>query len=172
MSTPDPTESLLSDVLTGYRDEYKELADIWKQLDSKAQGTITISGVFLAGVFAFARDLTDPTELWQKRLLTIATIFLVVSILSALRAIYVREVDIPPFGDGQNDLALDLIRNADVTDAETRRSYLRDQIRMWSVANGDVGALNDQKAWWTVRAQLILVAAIVCAAIATGLAIW
>jgi hypothetical protein len=172
VSTPNPNHALLSEVLSGYRDEYKELADIWKQLDSKAQGVITVCGVFLAGVFAFARGITDPAETWQKILLTAATILLVLSVIVALRALRVREVELPPYGDEHHSLLTDLLRDGAPIDGETADAYLRDQIRMWAKCNKSVYDANGTKADWTQTAQNILVGAIVCASLVTGLAIW
>jgi hypothetical protein len=45
--------------LTSYAGGYRALADDWKNLDGKAQGTVAIAGVFLAGVFGFVKSLAD-----------------------------------------------------------------------------------------------------------------
>jgi hypothetical protein len=52
----EPREVLLRDALDAYQKEYRELIDKWRNLEGKAQGVVTVSGIFLAGMFAFIRN--------------------------------------------------------------------------------------------------------------------
>ena len=46
---PDPRETLLHDLLQTFIDEYREISEVWRDLDKKANNTATISGIFIAG---------------------------------------------------------------------------------------------------------------------------
>ena len=50
-------------LLTTFRQEHSDAVNTWRTLEGKAQISITIGGVFLAAVFAFARDLKDVSSL-------------------------------------------------------------------------------------------------------------
>src|SRR5207237_1254243 len=46
-------------VLATYQKCYEELAINWGSIDGKAQGTVTIAGIFVAGIFGFVKSLSD-----------------------------------------------------------------------------------------------------------------
>src|SRR6266852_3037846 len=80
-------------VLDTYRKEYAELSDVWKGIDTKAQGTATIAGVFVAAAFTFAKDLTgNKLDNLGRWLLAVAIFLLIVSIAFSVFALKMREV--------------------------------------------------------------------------------
>jgi hypothetical protein len=57
--------------LENYREEYRDLSETWRSLDTKAQGLGAIAGIFLAALFAWAREM-PPTFGRSERLLVVA----------------------------------------------------------------------------------------------------
>jgi hypothetical protein len=100
--------------LKAYTDEYREQADIWKTLESKAQVAITVSGVFLAATFAFVHQ---AALVCIERLLVVVTLLsLLTSLIMALRVLQIREHLMPVDG------ALFVRRAKELVDPMTPRS--------------------------------------------------
>jgi hypothetical protein len=161
---------LASDALASYREEYRELSETWRHLESKAQGTVAIAGIFLAGVFAFVRALSESAGIWDKILLLAAVSLLVLSVLSAILALRVRQVAGPPVGDSLDALVKDLLGPEGATQ-EDLVAFVRDQTGMWADANKDVHEHNQTKAGHLFRAQILLLIAILVVAFLTGMAV-
>jgi len=56
-----PREKAAAEIIAAYESEFDRLEDTWKGLETKAQGTITVAGVFIGFVLAFAKDLSTTT---------------------------------------------------------------------------------------------------------------
>jgi hypothetical protein len=84
--------------LDAYREEYRELIDVWRHLDTKAQGITAIAGVFLAGVLAWARDLPDTFGVLERGLLALAALCLTASVVVALLSLEAHSFNGPPLG--------------------------------------------------------------------------
>ena len=88
-----PAGELLDVALERARYEYTELADNWKQLDSKAQATAAIAGVFLAASFA--------GRIWsieQQVLAATLALSLIAAIGCSVLAMRVAGFEMPPSG--------------------------------------------------------------------------
>ena len=168
----DPREALVRDALDAYKEEYRELSDTWRNLDTKAQGTITVSGLFLAAMLAFVRALSSTTTPTEKWLLTITAALLTCGIIFALLVLRIRSVSGAPIGEHLAKLIDDLLAAEDGTSAERLLDYCRDQSQMWNSTNREIEEVNKLKAGYLIRAQLILVAAIGIAAIVTLIRVW
>ena len=92
-------ESFLDKALDAYEVSYKELAANWRGLEVKAQGSITVAGVFIAASFAFLQRLTPELHDYEKVVLGLALLLLVASVLLAVRVLTVKSVPAPIFGD-------------------------------------------------------------------------
>jgi hypothetical protein len=79
--------------LAAFTDEYKEASEIWKTLESKAQVTITVAGVFLAAVFSFSRD--GGIDLRVKMVLGLTLAALLAALLCALWVLKATTYDVP-----------------------------------------------------------------------------
>jgi hypothetical protein len=79
--------------LTAYSDEYKEQADIWKILESKAQVSITVAGVFLAATFAFVQQAGLVCS--AKVFVVVTLLALLVALITALRVLQISELLMP-----------------------------------------------------------------------------
>jgi hypothetical protein len=106
-------ETLLKLVIESYRDGYKELADAWRNLETKAQGNIAISGIFIGGVFAYIQKVDPQLQQNEKVLLGLAAFFLVVSVIFSVISLKIRTVPAPPLGGFVDKLVTDLIECAE-----------------------------------------------------------
>lgn len=170
--TDDPNERLLRDALDSYKDEYSELSETWRSLDGKAQGAIAASGIFLAGMLAFVRDLLRTASCAEKCLLTTSAIFLSFSIVFALLVLWVRTVPMAPLGESLESLINDLLGAEDGTTPERLSNFARDHAKMWKTTNVEVQRVIEKKARNLVWVQGLLVSAIGFAVIFTLIRIW
>lgn len=150
-------------ILDAYREEYKELADTWRGLETKAQGNVAIAGIFIAGVFAFIRDIDNAAFCIEKCALTIIILCLAGSVIYSVLALKIRNVAAPPLGKNFHEMASDIF-NIDGDLNERLPSLANDQIRLWQSANNKIEEANKLKADHLNRAQLCLLCAILIVA--------
>jgi len=74
-------------------DEYKEQVAAWRNLDTKAQGNVTVAGIFIAGIFTYLSKFT-LAGLAEAGFLLLALLSLVGCVLLSLFVLRVR--DVPP----------------------------------------------------------------------------
>lgn len=87
--------------------EYALLSDTWKHIDTKAQATATVGGVFLAAAFSFVRNTSLALSETEQWLLCIAVGFLVASIALAVLATLVK----PASGPWSSSVVAGMIRD-------------------------------------------------------------
>ena len=88
--------ALRKTILDAYQNEYKDLSDTWRSLDTKAQGGITVAGIFLAAVFAYIEKVTLTS--FDRVFLVFAIALLVFTVFLAVKSLMIREVPSPPLG--------------------------------------------------------------------------
>lgn len=161
---------LTQSVLSSYQEEAKKLDDTWRLLETKAQGTTAVVGVFIAAVFAIARSLPAGLSAGYRGLLVASVALLVASVLLSVAALRVRSVIAHPGGAVTRKLVLDYLGVRTADDAEERyvRS-LHDQCVLWENATRTHLSANRSKARLLLMAQLCLVAATVVFA---SLTVW
>lgn len=167
-------ESLLKLVIESYRDGYKELADTWRNLETKAQGNIAVSGIFIGAVFAYIQKVNPQPQQNEKVLLGIAAFFLVVSVVLSLIALRIRTVPAPPLGGYVDRLVTDLIKCAkDEADLVTRiPDFCYDQIDGWRDVENKVVKSIGLKARSLKGAQVSLTVAILTVGLLTLLEVF
>ncbi len=168
----DASTDLLRLALEGYREEYRDLSDTWRNLDGKAQGSGAIAGIFLAAVFAWVRPLAAGVGIPERLLLSASIVLLVASVVAAVLALQVRSVSAPPLGEETGDMIRDLLRpeNAGELPARIPRLF-QDQIRAWRDTNRDMADNNLGKAARVRASQLALLAAASVVAILSVIAV-
>lgn len=82
--------------------EYADILDNWKWIDSKAQATSTICGVFIAASFAFLKNSQFNLSSWEKVLLVALFVALISAIGFAVLAMHVRETSARPMGAAES----------------------------------------------------------------------
>lgn len=159
MAESSSAVALIELALERARYEYTELAENWKQLDTKAQGTGALSGVFLAAVFAFSQQTTPLLAMpWIKGLALSLVLLLTAAILCAVLSLWTREAQMPPDAETVRNqvkafLGADL--DDDARHAE-REALLVGFLDDWVAANATLAARNTVKVRWLTRAQILL----------------
>lgn len=169
MTAPAEGE-LLQQVLSSFRDEWKQHEDLWKMLDTKAQGATAIAGIFIAGASAVARAVPSGASQPFKGALVLAVALLVIAAVLAVLALWVRSFVTPPRGEPFAKLVHDYLRVRKPEDAAERWDLVsRDQIELWEICIKSLRQTNASKARLLRGAQAFLAAAAVAFA---GLTIW
>lgn len=156
----DSRQTLLTDALAQYRAEYALLVDRWKVLETKAQGTAAIAGIFVAGVFAITRDLDGSTPFYEVWLLAGVTLLLTTAILFAVRALFIRNLTDPPAGSQLEQLAMDVVTLDDEGFEKHLPAVYSEQFTVWREANEAIRHAVVAKAVAVWRGQLVLAAAV------------
>ena len=93
MTSEDEDTQILERALAACTDEYREEADVWTTLETKAQVVITVAGVFLAAAFSFS--LTAGISLNIRILLGITLLALLLALICALWVLKGEDFDLP-----------------------------------------------------------------------------
>ena len=167
----DPTDiaklktEIWEDARNSYRDEYKDLAETWSKLDQKAQGIVTIAGIFLAAVFAASRGDAVPSSSWDRISLAGSIILLVASVFASGIALRVRRTVGGPDASQMERAAEDMDEASssygDLDDLRVR--FLRTQINAWRRCTSDLRANNESKARSVRTAQFLLFVGVIFA---------
>ena len=147
---PDPAASL-SELprlaLETYREEYRDLSETWRALDTKAQGQGGIAGIFLAALFAWARDLPAAFGGSERFLVISSILVLVAAIVGAVFAMQVRSVAAPPLGEETAGMVRDILRKQKPEELSERlAAFYNDQIASWKDTNEDMRGHIESKA--------------------------
>jgi hypothetical protein len=156
-------DELREKALTASYDEYKELINAWRTLDTKAQGNITIAGIFVAAAFAYLTKF-DRLGLGERVFLLFTVIFLIICVVLSLIVLQVREVPPHYLGGLMRKVAGDL----EGASQEKLRAYLPKVYNMhanlWSSTSEKLIKANKDKGEFLWLAQVSLIVAIVTAA--------
>lgn len=158
---------LLTESLKASATEHSFLQSDFTDLDTKAQNTTAIAGIFLAGSLAFYSGDSLPRLVQLGGLpivilLAIAVSMLVISVMLSIRTMTIREIEVVNSADATKEVN-DLLR-AELVDEEwpvAHERYVRGQIEHWESVNSDLAATNDDKAQSLFKAQLCLSLAVI-----------
>ena len=159
-------------IVAAYEREMGQLEDTWKALETKAQGTITVGGVFIGFALSFAKELPGTHVLVVRAALTLTLILLVLAVIMASRALRISRVAAGPGGSFIEQLYMDLYQISEVQHPEYRPLLLQNRINALREAVTDRQQSNDRKAshiWW---AQFNLGASILTAAALAVTLVW
>jgi hypothetical protein len=166
MKLSEAKESLCQTALDAYRDDYDKLTETWRSLENKAQGNVAIAGIFLAGAFAFIREIGKGSHLYEKLILSFTITSLVIGVILSVLTLRIRLVAFPPVGENVHRLVRDLLRINDAAELLSRMPlFFNDRIAEWRIVNKAVSDANRSKARHLWRAQLFLLAAILMIAV-------
>jgi hypothetical protein len=163
---PESLSDLPRLALEAYREEYRDLSETWRSLDTKAQGLAAIAGIFLAALFAWARKVPASFGLWERRLVVAGIVVLVAAIVAAVLALEVRMVAAPPLGEETADMVSDILKKQKADEVQERiAGFYNDQITAWRDTNKDMAEESHSKASRVVFGQAALLLAAVVVAI-------
>jgi predicted PurR-regulated permease PerM len=147
-------------VLETYRDEYRDLSESWRHLDTKAQGLGAIAGIFLAAVFTWTHELPASFGRSERILVVGSILLLVLAIVAAVAAIGVRRVAAPPLGDEIGEMVSDILRKQKAEELPERlAAFWNDQITAWKDTNRDMRQHTESKAFRITLGQVTLMLA-------------
>ncbi len=169
VAKPDDTEDRLAALrekaLTASYDEYKELTAAWRSIDTKAQGNITVAGIFIAGAFAYLTKIDRPPAPEEKWIFVLAMIFLLMSVVLSVLVLRIREV--PPHYLG--GFMIEMVERVGYTKGREFQDYVLRfynlHARRWGEANQRLNEANKEKGEFLWAAQVFLLVAIFTAAI-------
>jgi hypothetical protein len=167
--TPALIQALQKEVLEFYRKEFDQLSTIFRDLDSKAQGTITISGFALSALLAFvARSKAFEGDLGI--LIWVVVGALVLAAICSVLALRVRRIQVAPSGDEVRSLVNDL-RKVDESELPLRSAFFYgDVARLWVPCIDGHRKKNEVKGRYVWAAQLFLLLALLAMSIMLMLA--
>ena len=157
---------------THYKDEHKLLVDTWNSIDGKAQGVIAISGIFLAGILAFIRTLTENTSCCELLFITIAIIFLTLSVISSLAALWGRKTLLPMQGEVVDEMVKDLFVAKVNESEEAIINFHNEILEMQKEANKSINNHIFNKSLCLFFAQILLTLAVLSSSVVALIRLW
>ena len=171
--TGDEDKDSTSDVallklLVGIRqEEYKELSEGWRNLDTKAQGVIALAGILLAAFIAlqgahpsggYIRSLEQIISIIAVGLLTASMIFSVLSL--RLRKV----IGFAYFTGSFRSAVEDLLQVQQASRSNRMSDLAREELSYWNECNKDTGSAIDKKALMLTCGQAAIGLSILCLA--------
>ncbi len=157
----DLTIKIWRDVLDGYKDAYDQARDDWKSLDTKAQGTVAIAGIFISGIISIFRQLSSDVLDFNHLLLGFSILNSGVAVALAAATLWIRRSRIPPAGVEARSLADRAIGSGQpVHPLETERAFVQEQITGWDASVQSIRAEYTKKASRLLYSQILLLAVV------------
>jgi hypothetical protein len=148
-----------------YLEEYREQADIWKTLETKAQAVTTVAGLFLAAAFAFSREPTLATPIKLAVLAAIVSLFL--AVLAALAVLRAVEFQLPDGGNAASAARAAVSASARPC-GEPYQAYLSDQLEGAEQILTSLEAVNKVKQERLAAAQALVALAALLSVLSTA----
>ena len=164
-SLQETRDELRTKTLEAFNSEYKELIEVWRGLETKAQGNIAVAGIFIAGSLAYIQKL-DPNLLrHEKVFLGIAIGCLIASVLFAIATLTTQTVESPPLGLFVDHYSNDLLKIDSKTDlASHLNTFFSEHATLWRKVLAEIQTLNESKANHLWHAQIFLIVAMLSVA--------
>lgn len=155
------------DAVDAARAAYDSHSSSWNAVEAKAQASIAVAGIFLAGAFAvLARtaELSSP----EKALLTGACVALVASVALSIASLWPRRVKRHPLISSES--TMDLLNASDALESEA--DFWGDRQEAWRIAIRGIEKALDSKVFWLVLAHGATATATVLFGVLALLLIW
>jgi hypothetical protein len=150
--------------------DYEQATAVFAALDSKAQATFGISGVFVAGTVALLNSLKDKGDPsgWVVTGLVAIYVVLVGAIATSILALKVRDIAAPMSTSDLTMMTSDMVALTDEElTTEMRASWYREQLRILEGVTTQLEKTNSDKASRVAFSQWLLLTAIILAGLAT-----
>lgn len=165
-TVPEIHERLRKAALDAYLEEYKQLKETWRSIETKAQGSIAVAGIFIAGALAFLTKMDAHLRCHEEILLFAGLACLIASVILAILVLRTRTTRAPPLGSFAGAYAIELVKvNTDADLQLHLDAFFRDGVSRWRDMITEVGKANESKADTLWCAQLFLIFAIVAVAV-------
>jgi len=137
--------TLLRMLVESRREEYKELSELWRNLDTKAQGVIALTGILLAAFVAFITKGQVRPGCVERGLFVVTLLLFTGSMFAAALALRIRATVGPPyFGPVQENLQ-DLLQLEEPDRSERMNDLVREELLQWEECNEAVRAAVNAK---------------------------
>lgn len=139
---------LLNQVLDSFRNEFSDLSDTWKLLDTKAQGLAAVTGVFLAALIGWATSTQSDIKSSSSAVLILGILLLLIAMIASVLALLIRRVAAPHFAETLAKMVADITsRDGKKISAETIINFTNDQLKIWSTTNANIRSHLEWKAF-------------------------
>lgn len=157
MNSPSEIRATLREsLLLAFESEFEHTLETWKTVEAKAQANVTISGIFLAVAFAYARE-TRVISRGHLVLLLAAIACLTASVVSCLFALRIVRVPAPPLGESLQIYVLDLLLLPDNDLGEERLAgFVNERAGAWRQAIDAAAKATEKKATHVWHGQFLL----------------
>ena len=163
---PSIISSLREATLAAYLEEYKKLNETWRSIETKAQGSIAVSGIFIAGALAFITKADLLLRRYEKILLFVGLTCLIVSVILAIVTSRTMSIIAAPLGSFRAKHTIDLGAVKDEADLQQYLPIIfAEHVAEWKKVIAAVNAVNDRRAKTLWLAQLFLILAILAVAL-------
>jgi glucan phosphoethanolaminetransferase (alkaline phosphatase superfamily) len=163
---PSIISNLREATLEAYLEEYKKLNETWRSIEAKAQGSIAVSGIFIAAALAFITTANLVLRCHEKILLFIGLSCLIISVILAIITSRTISIIAAPLGSFRAKHTIDLGK---VQNEAEQQEYLpilfAEHVAEWKKVIAAVNAVNDRRAATLWLAQLFLILAILAVAL-------
>lgn len=143
-------------VVSAYEDEYKDLAEAWRALETKAQGAAAIGGVFLAAGATLSKTLLTGVPRWAAVTFAASFALLIAAIGFAVRALRVTITARRPEGAEIARLAGPALKAPEQALADAGARLLNDQLDSWKATDSELATAVKKKATAVETAQTLL----------------
>lgn len=168
MADASEINELRKQAINAFYDEYKELIAAWRNLDTKAQGNITIAGIFIAGAFGYISKVNQQPAIYEKALFTLTISLLITSVILAVLVLEIRTIFSAPLGNFVSENVKNISEVTDESDfVEYSRRIFYFHVARWQSVNLELTLANKNKGERLRQAQRFLLAAILVAALLT-----
>lgn len=149
-------------LIQAYSDEYSRHEEGWNAIETKAQGTIAVAGIFAGFALNYVTDIPSDLALPMRLLVVDIVLLLLVSIVAAALALHVRDYKAAPPGAYYEELVNDYrLVASDGGGTDGYKLLLqKNELFAWKSAVTDRKLKNDQKAKRVRIAQYCLLGAI------------
>ena len=159
-------ERMRKAALDAYLEEYKQLKETWRSIETKAQGSIAVSGIFIAGALAFLTKQESQLRCPDKLLLFIGLACLIASVILAILVLRTLVTTVPPLGNVVGPYAMGMVSVPEEADLLLHTdAFFTDLVSRWDNIINEVSNTNEAKADTLWSAQLFLIFAIIAVAV-------
>jgi hypothetical protein len=160
----DKLDELREKALAASYDEYKELTGAWRNLDAKAQGNITVAGIFIAGAFAYLTKFTQP-GIAEAGIFFLTVLFLMVCVVLSVLVLRVSEVPPHYLGGFMRYMVRALEGKTNEEFQVHLPLYHNEHAAHWNESSEKLIVANESKGKLLWAAQVFLIAAILSVAL-------
>lgn len=136
--------------------EYKDVVETWRDIERKAQGTVAIAGIFIAGVVALQGKLSS-TSCAVSASLAVVIALLTLTVVCSIVSMRVSSIEALTGTDEVLKMAKASVERASRADgATTSPEFWEELATLISEPTQAVHAVNRRKADWVAVAQITL----------------